>query len=81
MRSLLLLLSFFIFGKSCSQTGKDSLSDKFVLVIHGGAGTILKSQMTPEREKGYTEALNTALEKGYAILKMEARRWMRWRQQ
>lgn len=29
---------------------KVQLNDKFVLVIHGGAGTILKSQMTPEKE-------------------------------
>ncbi len=41
---------------------------KFVLVIHGGAGTILKSQMTTEKEKAYTAALNEALEKGSAIL-------------
>ncbi len=39
-----------------------------VLVIHGGAGTILKSQMTPEREKAYKESLQRALDKGYAIL-------------
>lgn len=42
---------------------------KFVLVIHGGAGTILKSQMSPEKEKAYTAALNEALDKGSAILK------------
>ena len=41
---------------------------KYVLVIHGGAGTILKSQMTAEKEKAYTDALNEALEKGAAIL-------------
>ncbi|MBX3253577.1 MAG: isoaspartyl peptidase/L-asparaginase [Chitinophagaceae bacterium] len=42
---------------------------KVVLVIHGGAGTILKSQMTPEKEKEYRDALSVALHKGYAILK------------
>ncbi|RYZ34005.1 MAG: isoaspartyl peptidase/L-asparaginase [Sphingobacteriales bacterium] len=41
---------------------------KPVLVIHGGAGTILKSQMTPEREKQYIAALEEALKKGYSIL-------------
>lgn len=41
----------------------------FVLVIHGGAGTILKSQMTPEKEARYHEALNLALQKGYDTLK------------
>lgn len=42
---------------------------RYVLVIHGGAGTILKSQMSPEKEKAYKDALNTALEKGERILR------------
>jgi len=40
----------------------------FSLVIHGGAGTILKSDMTPELEKAYTNGLEMALNKGFAIL-------------
>ncbi|MBN8786973.1 MAG: isoaspartyl peptidase/L-asparaginase [Terrimonas sp.] len=39
-----------------------------VLVVHGGAGTILKSQMTQELEKEYTDGLAEALKKGYGIL-------------
>lgn len=39
-----------------------------VLVIHGGAGTILKSEMTPELEKQYRDTLEEALRSGYAIL-------------
>jgi len=39
-----------------------------VIVIHGGAGTILKSQMTPESEKQYIAGLEEALKKGYAVL-------------
>lgn len=39
------------------------------LVIHGGAGTILKENMTPETENAYREKLNEALETGYRILK------------
>ncbi|MBC8084269.1 MAG: isoaspartyl peptidase/L-asparaginase [Hymenobacter sp.] len=39
------------------------------LVIHGGAGTITRANMTAEKEKAYTEALNQALQTGYAILK------------
>jgi L-asparaginase / beta-aspartyl-peptidase len=42
---------------------------KTVLVIHGGAGTILKSQMTPEKEQAYKSGLTEALQKGYAVLK------------
>jgi beta-aspartyl-peptidase (threonine type) len=38
------------------------------LVLHGGAGTILRSEMTPEKEQRYTEALGRALDSGYALL-------------
>ena len=40
----------------------------FSLVIHGGAGTILKSDMTPELEKAYIKGLDDALNAGYAVL-------------
>ncbi|HUH33946.1 MAG TPA: isoaspartyl peptidase/L-asparaginase, partial [Daejeonella sp.] len=43
--------------------------EKYVMVIHGGAGTILKSQMTPEKEKAYKAALTLALETGYKKIK------------
>lgn len=69
MKKLLIVCSFFILKIAIGQTGRDSLNDKFVLVIHSGAGTILRGQMSPEKEKEYNNALNTALEKGYAILK------------
>lgn len=38
------------------------------IAIHGGAGTILKSKMTPEKEKAYKDALSVALEAGFARL-------------
>ncbi|SMG30047.1 beta-aspartyl-peptidase (threonine type) [Marivirga sericea] len=41
---------------------------KFVLAIHGGAGTILKKNMTAEKEDAYHEALREALEGGKDIL-------------
>jgi beta-aspartyl-peptidase (threonine type) len=40
----------------------------YALVIHGGAGTILKKHMTPEKEKAYQDALQQALQAGYDIL-------------
>ncbi len=40
----------------------------FGIAIHGGAGTILRSSMTPEKEKLFTDALRTALQQGYAVL-------------
>jgi beta-aspartyl-peptidase (threonine type) len=42
---------------------------KTTLAIHGGAGTLLKSEMSPEKEAAYTLALHQALEAGYSILK------------
>lgn len=52
-----------------AQNGSDLQNNNgFVLVIHGGAGTILKSKMTPEKEKQYRDALNLALQKGYDTL-------------
>lgn len=41
---------------------------KFALALHGGAGTILRSAMTPEKEAAYTAALQEALDLGYAVL-------------
>ncbi len=40
----------------------------FSLAIHGGAGTILKSEMSPEKERAYTDALEQALHAGEQIL-------------
>lgn len=41
---------------------------KITLAIHGGAGTILKDDMTPELETAHLNGLQDALEAGYAIL-------------
>ena len=41
---------------------------KYSLAIHGGAGTILKADMTPELEKAYAEGLQIALDAGFAVL-------------
>ncbi len=41
---------------------------KITLCIHGGAGTILKEDMTPELEAAYLEGLQSALDAGYAVL-------------
>lgn len=42
---------------------------KYVVVIHGGAGTILKKDMTPELEKEYQDKLKEALTKAYEKIK------------
>jgi beta-aspartyl-peptidase (threonine type) len=43
--------------------------NKFVLVIHGGAGTMERGKMTPEREREYRAGLERALHAGYDVLK------------
>lgn len=42
---------------------------KYVVVIHGGAGTILRIDMSPELEKQYVDKLNEALTKSYQKIK------------
>ena len=41
---------------------------KYTLALHGGAGTILKQDMTPDLEAAYLEGLENALKAGYAVL-------------
>ncbi len=42
---------------------------EYAIAIHGGAGTITRSSMSPEKEKEYLAALNEALDRGESILK------------
>ncbi|MGX5817001.1 isoaspartyl peptidase/L-asparaginase family protein [Chitinophaga lutea] len=62
MRGFLLSILFLLSGLAQAQ-------EKYVLVIHGGAGTITRQLMTPDKEKAYAAALTEALQKGYAILR------------
>jgi beta-aspartyl-peptidase (threonine type) len=41
---------------------------RFTLAVHGGAGTILKEDMTPELEEAYQTGLRHALQAGFAVL-------------
>jgi len=43
---------------------------KISIAIHGGAGTIVKEDMTPELEAAYRTALKDALDAGYAVLEI-----------
>jgi len=65
MKTIIFLLSTFAF----IMTVTAQPNKKYVLVIHGGAGTILKSSMTPEKEAMYQRGLQNALDAGHAILK------------
>jgi len=41
---------------------------KIAIAIHGGAGTLIKGKMTPEKEKEYKKVLREAMETGYQLL-------------
>jgi beta-aspartyl-peptidase (threonine type) len=41
---------------------------KFGLAIHGGAGSLPRAEMSPERERNYRGGLAAALEAGFAVL-------------
>ena len=54
---------------SCKDQSGTTKATRYVMVIHGGAGTIEKQFMTPEKEKAYTAALTEALQNGYKLIK------------
>lgn len=62
---IIFFLTIFCFANSFAWAQNNS---NFAIVIHGGAGTITRKNMTPEKEKAYTLVLNEALKKGYTIL-------------
>jgi L-asparaginase / beta-aspartyl-peptidase len=43
----------------------------FAIAIHGGAGTILRQNLTPEKDRSYRKALEESLLAGYTILKKD----------
>lgn len=51
-----------VFGQSIKGNGG------VAIVIHGGAGTILRTNMTPEKEASYNTKLKQALRAGYKTL-------------
>ena len=80
---LILLIAIFgmLFFLQCSSKSESTTSNTsneismapekqaYALAIHGGAGTILRKNMTPEKEKAYREKLEEALSVGEKILK------------
>ena len=55
---------------SNAALANDTVQEKprVAIAIHGGAGTILKSSMTPEKEADYKRVLTQAVQHGYALL-------------
>jgi hypothetical protein len=65
--------SFLLFNAAASEIRPDNNPNmetkKIGLAIHGGAGTIERSKITPEKEREYRAGLERALTAGYEILK------------
>ncbi len=61
-----LLGTLLLAGSTTAQTKDEPM--KYGMVIHGGAGTIERSTMTPEKEKAYRAGLEESLKAGYAVL-------------
>uniref|UniRef100_UPI00263291E0 isoaspartyl peptidase/L-asparaginase n=1 Tax=uncultured Winogradskyella sp. TaxID=395353 RepID=UPI00263291E0 len=71
---LILFLCFSCKKESELKIEKEDMKAKaeqpeFAIIIHGGAGTILKKNMTPEKEAAYEAKLEEAIRVGYEILK------------
>jgi len=64
-----LLATIVLLFSSLLANSQSTNNKKYVLVIHGGAGTILKSSMTPEKEAAYKRGLQIALNAGNEVLK------------
>lgn len=71
MKNLLLMALMMVFG-SCLRNGPNSGQDEgpgaIALVIHGGAGTIKRENMTAQQEKAYHDKLKEALNTGFEAL-------------
>ncbi|HEU4564989.1 MAG TPA: isoaspartyl peptidase/L-asparaginase [Gemmatimonadaceae bacterium] len=51
-----------------AATSPDSARPRFMLVVHGGAGTITRASMTPEMEAEYRAKMTEAIKAGYDVL-------------
>ncbi|KGL62548.1 isoaspartyl peptidase/L-asparaginase family protein [Polaribacter sp. Hel1_85] len=76
MKNYLLLFSLLIL-LGCKNESENSSKEKkidikhneFAIIIHGGAGTILKKNMSDEKEVAYKAKLEEAIKVGHTILK------------
>ena len=68
MAYLGLLLVFMSFFTTAIYAGNQTDDAFFAIALHGGAGTILRENMTPEMEQQYRDILTRALETGHDIL-------------
>lgn len=80
MKKIKILTLFLFVFLSCIDKKNDNIDEKvsisdnkpqkteFGIILHGGAGTILKEHMSDSLEAAYKEVLEKAIKTGYAIL-------------
>ena len=77
MKKLLFITSILLISLGCKNETENSSTEKkdklkvndFAIIIHGGAGTILKKNMSEEKETAYKTKLEEAIKVGHSILK------------
>lgn len=69
MKLLPVLFSFSIILTAINPAMSRDDNNNYVLAIHGGAGTLLKKDMSDEKEKAYTDVLKQSLIAGNTVLK------------
>ena len=67
LRTFTFILVFLVI--SCSENNQEvPTKQPIAIVVHGGAGTILKKNMSDEKEKKYKSKLEEAIRSGYQVL-------------
>jgi beta-aspartyl-peptidase (threonine type) len=75
MKNLYFITAILLFSFSCKNESTSKQNEtmtkqnEFAIIIHGGAGTILKKNLSDEKEKAYKVKLEQAIRTGYTILK------------
>ncbi|MDB4205004.1 isoaspartyl peptidase/L-asparaginase [Polaribacter sp.] len=77
MKKFLFIISMVCISFSCNNSIDRASAEKiasekqneFAIIIHGGAGTILRGNLSMKKEKAYRDKLEEAIRTGYAILK------------
>jgi beta-aspartyl-peptidase (threonine type) len=75
MKNFLFIIAILLFSFSCKeeliskQNETVVKQNEFAIIIHGGAGTILKKNLSDEKEEEYKLKLEQAIRTGHTILK------------
>src|SRR5262245_21916163 len=68
MKSILLPLALFSSAVITSAADSNASRKTYGLVVHGGAGVIVRERLSSEMEAQYRAELQNALDAGYAVL-------------